>query len=240
MRRRFCTTCCLLGSILLLTGCGKVANITEAESDQIAEVIAASVLKYDANYGDVLEYDESVLEVTPTPMPTPEPVEEPEADSTPASNSQSGGDEQQTTGDAPSVALSADFSSVIGESGYQVIPAGCELVQEYQDAFSDLSAPKGKSILVVKFQVKNTQSKTVKANLLEKRISYKATIDGTDIRPLYTIASNDLQYYNEKIGAGKKKTAVLLFEVDKGQSSWEKLTIMAKSQDAEATVAIPQ
>lgn len=245
MRKHIYACSALLFCAIVTAGCAHVPDLTEEQNNQIAEYMAASLLKYDENYDAVLEYDESVLEITPTPVPTPTP--EPEQTQTPQEGTEP---EQGTvTGDgtetaATPVVLSKDLSSVFGSDEYVVTADSAELVgRRYEDIYNTtVEAAEGKQLMVVTFKIKNTGSSSAKLDMTSKErkknpIKFTASVGGNTITPLSTIVSNDLQYYKGEIPAGKSRSAVLLFEVDKDTDVSE-LTVAASNEDTQAAMAL--
>lgn len=198
---------------LVMTGCG-VKELTEMENDKIAEYIAASLLKYDANYEDSLEYDKTLLEPTPAPTPTPAPVVTPEPAEGKNGSSTAGGD---VVTPEPELSASKDFSDIFEAMGCNVKLKGFEVVSSYNTDYSVLEpSKKGTQLLIVKCQVTNTSGASKKISL-DNSISYEVEMDeGEYAKPLLTMTlTNDLQNFEEKIGAGKSKDAVLVFETTK-------------------------
>lgn len=243
MKKRIYALSVLFICILFSAGCSSsVPELSNEQNNQIAEYIAASLLKYDANYDAVLEYDESVLDITPTPVPTeePEPSQEPQGSGESVNQQpEEGTGAAAATASAVSV-IAEDFSSVLGGGKYVVAAKGMEVMKHYDDPYTDVDAMEGMKLLVVTFQIKNTSNSTIHVNMLDSDspVVFTASVAGSAVKPLYTFVSNDLRYYSGKIPAGKSRSAVLLFEVSKDVDVSD-VTVIAEGGDKQAAVAVP-
>lgn len=239
MKKRIYALSTLFICILFSTGCGSVPELSNEQNNQIAEYIAASLLKYDANYDAVLEYDESILDITPTPVPTeePEPAQEPQGSGEPLVSQTPG--EGTEAAAATAAVIAKDFSSVLGSGQYVVTAKGMEVMKHYDDPYADVDAMEGMKLLVVTFKIKNTSDGTIHVNMLDpdNPVAFTASVAGSAVKSLYTVVSNDLRYYNGKIPAGKSKSAVLLFEVGKDVDVSD-VTVIAQGGDKQAAVAV--
>ena len=85
--------------------------------------------------------------------------------------------------------------------------------------YAAITPKAGKKLAVVYFKVSNDTGKAKKVALDGKSVDIQLYLNGkSEGRPLLSIADGDMQTFNEKIGAGKKKRkkqGVLLFEIDK-------------------------
>lgn len=247
MRKHIYACGILLFCAIITAGCAHVPDLTDEQNNQIAEYMAASLLKYDENYDAVLEYDESILEITPTPVPTPEPeqTQAPQESTEPVSGEGSEG-ETAAAATPAAMSLSKDLSSVFGNDGvslYTVTADSAELAgRRYKDTLAAVEAAEGRQLMVVTFKIKNTADSSVKLDMTDKEhrknpIKFTASVGGNTLTPLPTILSNDLQYYKGEIPAGKSRSAVLLFEVDEGTDT-DGLTVTASNADTQAAMAV--
>lgn len=239
VKKRIYALSTLFLCILFSTGCGSVPELSNEQNNQIAEYMAASLLKYDANYDAALEYDESILDITPTPVPTeePEPTKEPQSSDEPLTQPVSGGEASASATTAAVIAK--DFSSVLGSNQYVVTAKSMEIMKHYKDAYTEVDAMEDMRLLVVTFMIKNTSESEIRVNMLDpdNPVNFTASVGGSAVKPLYTLVSNDLRYYKEKIPAGKSRSAVLLFEISKDADVLD-VTVTAASGDKHATVAV--
>lgn len=210
MKKRWIVT--VITTAVVLSGCGKIPDLDDINRDMEAEYMAGALLKYDKNNNDVLDYDRSVLRVTPTPVPTRKPVsvtKEPFATAGPAG--------QDSFGD-PDTAQTVSPQEVFNLKQVDIKMMSAEQKNTYGSADAAISAHKEKSLLIVHFRIKNQAASGQKVNLMKKQLQYTLQADGETIGvPLMTILKNDLQYYKEKMASGRSSEAVLIFEVDKKQ-----------------------
>lgn len=232
MRKQFCLTA--LAVCVLLSGCTNVPDLSRVHSSMEAEYMAGLMLKYDANYEDMLDYDRSVLKPTPTPQPTRKP--EPESqdskgdDKAGAASSGSSGDGQTT-----SVVTMEELGQI---QGVKLVRGSYSLQNDYGTAFLTVTAPKGKKLLIAKLRLKNTGSSPQKVDMTKEEISFSLEIDGDKtISPKQTLLEEDLRFYHGKIAAGKSKETVLVFEVDASQKV-KKAVLNVKKGNRTAQLAL--
>lgn len=212
MRKRFCLTA--LAVSMLLSGCTNVPDLSMAYNNMEAEYMAGLMLKYDANYEGMLDYDRSVLKPTPTPQPTRKPA--PESQSSTGSSVNG-----STMPDSGSDSQTVDVVTMkeLGEiQGVTMVQGSYSLQKNYGSDFLMVTARKGKKLLVAKIRLKNTSSSQRSVDMTKEEISYSLEING-DVAgsPMQTLLREDLKFYHEKIAPGKSKEAVLIFEVDASQ-----------------------
>lgn len=227
-------TATVLAASILLTGCTSVPDLSQLNQDIEAEYIAGVLLKYDKNYDHALKYDRSLLKPTPAPTRTPAPT---------AMKLATGGaiEVHNTTGtavgqkpDRESVSLSQMYSI----KGVEVIQGSYAIKNSYGSSFAPVTAGRGKKLIVIHFRIKNTTSRKKRVDLSADNLSYQLEIDGKTMKsPLLSIVKGDLQYFNQKVGAGNSKPAVLLFEVNKLQKI-KNANMIVSDERHSATVAI--
>lgn len=228
MKKKLCVL--TLAAAVVLTGCTQVPDLSNVDNNLAAQYVADTLLKYDKNYDDSLDYDHSILWATPTPAPTPTPV--PTPTQMPSSDEQesAGGDGASVTNTMKSVSL----SDVFGVQGVKVKAGAYRVKSSYGSAYASYTAKKGNKLVVVNFTVSNTAAKSKKVNFSEKKIAAELISGEKSLgSPLLTIIEGDLQTFNEKIDAGKKKQGILIFEVAKSvKLSDVKLHFVKGSEEA--------
>ena len=210
MRKAFCAA--VLSVAILLTGCSSGPDLSRFNNDLEAEYIAGTLLKYNADYEGMLEYDRSILDVTPTPVPTPTlaPTATPAGESGTETSTGEGGEEIQQ--------IPVSLDEISPAEGISLTQESYEIKQSYGSDFATVEAGKGKKLLVVKFRVKNTTSKKKTVNLADSAISYRLEMDCDYVAtPLQTIIQGDMQYLAGSIPAGKSREGVLIFSIPKSQ-----------------------
>ena len=196
-------------SMFGLTGCANSIRLTEKENGIVAEYLAGVLLSQQKSYEQVL------IEPSPSPTPTPEPTKAPEPTKKPTQTSGSG---NSGNGHSSNIQANADFTEVIGMKNIAIEYTGYDMVNSFSDEYFSLDASKGKQLLVMKFDVKNSSKKPVKLQLADANIQYQLDIDaGTMIKPQLTFMLNDLRYIDLEIGSKETKETILIFEVPKKQ-----------------------
>lgn len=226
----------LAAALMGLTGCGG-PDLNDKQTSEAAEYMAGLILKYDLGYTDTLVYPESTEE--------PGEPEDPSATGAPAESAAPGtqegdgtsgqGGDGKESGDTDTT--SGDFAKVLGLKDVKVSFRTSSIVKEYSSKNESsyvVYAPKGQRLAVVTLNLKNNAKKDKKIYLTELGAEYRLQLeDGTSATAEITAISNDLNFLNTKIKAGKGSSAVLLFTVpDTTKSLAGELTISAGEQTA--------
>jgi len=105
------------------------------------------------------------------------------------------------------------------------------MVNSFSDEYFSLDASKGKQLMVIKFNVKNTSKNATKLQLTDAEIQYQLDIDmGTIVKPQLTFILNDLRYIDLEIGGKETKEAIVIFEVPKKQEMKTANLIISKDE----------
>lgn len=213
MKKRFCIT--ILVMAVVMTGCASGPDLSRVHRNMEAEYLAGLLLKYDADYDEMLDYDRSILNPTPTPVPTRKPVNKPT--NTASGGTVTGGQSASDSDDGQQKTyISLDEMGDI--QGITISQQTYELKGSYGSNFAVVSPQEGNRLLIVKFRLKNGNSRTKQVNMSNANMSYSLEIDGQNMgTPLKTMLPNDLQFFRDKISAGKSQEAVLIFEISKKQ-----------------------
>lgn len=215
MRRKICIIA--LSVATLLAGCGTdVPDLSRVDNNVAAQYVADALLRGDKHYDESLDYDHSILEPTPTPEPTPAPTAKPGEDGKSGDDAQGSGKGGQDGQEAPQVS-NVSLSELYGISGVTIEQGTYEVKSSYSIAKGASVIPeKGKKLAVAYFKISNDAGKAKKVSLVGKNVDMQLYLNGESAgRLLPSIVPEDLQNFNEKIGSGKKKQGVLLFEIDK-------------------------
>lgn len=212
MKRRIIASIITAASAVFLTSCAtQVPELSKFDNDKAAEYMAGEMLKYDADYAYALDYDRSILQATPTPAPTKVPVATPEPEN-------SSDHPEGAPGDIPEEPTIQEVSSaeIFGIPGLDIQFVSANVKASYGKGYESIVASKGKELLIIKFQVKNTGQEALAVNLFKQKLDYTFT-QGEQVRSAErTAAKGDLQYLKTNLAPGKSKQGVLIFEVDKG------------------------
>lgn len=243
MRRKLCIIA--LTTAAILGGCGTdVPDLSNVDNNIAAQYMADALLRNDKHYEESLDYDHSILEATPTPEPTEAPTPVPEEVS--QGTTGGSGDTQGTPGasvddgNAQGQSVSnVSLSDIYGIPGVTVKQTSYELKNTYgSGGYAVVPQGKGRKLVVVHFQISNENSKAKEVNLEGKEVAAQLYINGEGAgTPLQSIADGDLQFFHTKIGAGKKKQGVLLFEVDKS-AKISSLEVKFTRGNSQASVAV--
>jgi len=210
---------CMLG----LTGCVRMVEITDEESETIARTAAWLLFKYDNNYTENLVTP--VLTMTPTPVPTATPTPVPdEQESTNAPVQETTKTEQDDTVSLPE--FNSSFEEVIGTEKIRFTYEGYELYDSYTfDSFSVEPKTPGNCLMLVFLQLQNMSTESARVNVLELQPKCRLYADVTkQMVPKRTVLLNDFQYLVAEIPTGESYNSVLVFEVEKDFSP-EKLDL---------------
>ncbi len=219
---------------MLLCGCASEPqyNLTDAESDAIAQYSAYLLLKYDKNkraerklldkkeleaiYNEGNEVTEAV---TPTPtssepdVTTPTPTEEPKVTDTPEPT-------PEITPEPKNLAES--LTKLYGKDDFTVEYGYYKLSSRYvENEYSVITPKDGEQVLALYFLIKNTSKETKKFVSKDSKVSYFLHCDNGDVLgPQICALPNDIQFLNDDIAAGGSYDAVLLFFVNEEEKTY--------------------
>lgn len=220
---------------LSLTGCIQKYEVTEEESNAIAEYMAGMLLKYNYSYKESLLPKEEVAKDSAsnfdtTASDTVEVVDKSEV------KENEDKVEEKVSKDQTSL------SKVIGVSGFSIEYTSYKLVDSYpEDPVNEgfyLAHNDGYQYLVASFKVKNTSDSKKEINLIKSDIDYQLKVNGsTKYEPALTLLDNDLKYLDEVIGAGKSRDVVLVFKIS-SKIEIKDITLTATKENKTVTIAI--
>lgn len=233
MKKRFCIAVLVIA--VMLTGCSNGPNLSRVHRNMEAEYMAGLLLKYDADYDGMLEYDRSILNPTPTPEPTRKPATPSSSATGSAASSNKGPGGGADDSQVKSYMSLEEMGTV---QGITLSQESYELKGSYGSSFAVVNPEQGNRLLVVKFRLKNGNSKMKKVNMSKEDLSFSLEIGGQNVgAPEKTMLPNDLQFYRSKIAAGKSQEAVLIFEISKSQKVEDaNLYISAGSKNAQVSL----
>ena len=226
----------VLAFAMLLCGCASEPqyNLTDKESDAIAQYCAYLLLKYDKNktaerklldkkeLEKIYEAENEITEaVTPTPpttepdTPTPTPTEAPEVTDTPAPT-------PETTPEPQNLAES--LTELYGKDDFTVEYGYYKLTDQYVENEFSVITPKqeGERVLALYFLIKNVSKNSKKFVSKDSNVSYFLYCDNGDVLgPQICALPNDIQFLNDEIAAGGSYDAVLLFFVNNDEKTYK-------------------
>lgn len=230
---------CLLACTVLLTGCFEVRELEENQQDLIAEYSAGIMLKYSKDYRKRLVFEDDMKGATPGPtaeavdVATEAPAEETESPETKSDNGKKESEQPQFK----EVAL----KDLIHISGMDISYKGHEFCHSYPKGNVEykLTAKDGEKLLVLKFQIKNTTTKKIKASLMKRSIIYNLDLDGTPYQPTIVIQANGgLNYLQTSLQAGEAQEALLVYDVPKENANPSSATLSVEDGDSASKIKI--
>lgn len=209
-------------SACMLTGCiDSMPDMTEEQSELVAEYAADMLLKYSPNYHYRIADEEEVASAE-AEMETSQEEETMQEESQPSQDlSQTGSGETVSVGAETSVEDGAeyDLAAFFGMDQFSIMYASCEITDAYPNAESgvgfSVTAPQGYNLLVLHFDVENLGEEAAQCDLFDQ-IS-KVTVNVNDagyVQALSTLLTNDLTTYMEDIPAGEVADAVVVVPVE--------------------------
>ena len=222
----------------MLTGC-LMKDLTEEEEAQISEYAATLLLKYDANYKNLLW--ETTAEEEPEEE---EPIEElPSEEEQPDETVSGSAVAADTLGEDPEE-ISQGLAEIFCLSGIDIQYTGCEFVKSFppngKQGYS-IQAGDGKKLLIVKLQIKNTTSEPATVDLLSGMPSFRIRFNEEEVVAKMTIILEDFSTMAEEIPAGAAVEKVLVGEVSENFSEQiEKLSIMTRFNENTSVTSLVQ
>jgi len=209
-------------SACMLTGCiDSMPDMTEEQSELVAEYAADMLLKYSPNYHYRIADEEEVASAE-AEMETSQEEETMQEESQPSQDlSQTGSGETVSVGAETSVEDGSeyDLAAFFGMDQFSIMYASCEITDAYPNAESgvgfSVTAPQGYNLLVLHFDVENLGEEAAQCDLFDQ-IS-KVTVNVNDagyVQALGTLLTNDLTTYMEDIPAGEVADAVVVVPVE--------------------------
>ncbi len=240
---------------LLLTGCAQLTELSDKQSDVIAEYMAGSVLRYTDNYMEGLIYpDENANKKTAdkntssataadTAKDTGSDVNNNETNSSSQNENVSDKDASvkdnstANTAKEPSSLTYQEFYKILSNNNYQVKYSGYKFYDSYaqRNDYFTLQPSSGSKLLVVSFKVSNIAKKAVTLDLGQLHIGYKLHLaNGKTYKPMVTLLDTDLNYIDYTLKSGKSDVAVLVFDVPENvNKSGLALSISLNGQNTE-------
>lgn len=220
---------------MFLVGCEKVVELTDEETQLIAEYAAELLLKYDINYVDRIdegnqkaeEMSSEALEKfingeTTTSNATTEENTKEEV-TTEQSEGTNRHESESETGDAgteeePVIGTEQDIAVIAGIEGAKITFWEHFVADKYPDTeeqgdFIHLEASQGYRLLVLKFNVENLTDDVLAVNMIDKELDYRLVCNGTSAKPMLTILMDDLGTLETNVEPGVPQEAVLVFQI---------------------------
>lgn len=196
-------------SVLSLTGCADIKNLSEEQENEIAEYAAGVLLQNSDKYPYRL-ITKKEKEVTETPTPTSAAAQ--------ASDAPQESQPEQTAATPEDSQKEVSLDDLYHLKGVSISYTSYRLADKYGS--SQVRAEQGKKLLVAEFSLKNNSGAKKKVKLIDRRkITYQLNVDGTTYSPQISLLENQLDYLEATIAKGKSQKAVLVFQVDKNATN---------------------
>lgn len=197
-------------AVFALGGCMDVKDMTEEESDMVAEFSAGVLLRYSDTYQWRLITKEqrqaaADAEASAAPEETASPSEEPQDTDNPA--------EGGASDDGP-VYQDVSLDDVYRLSGVKVSFSDAWACKKYKNIQVPLDSDE--RLLVVAFKLRNTSSKKRTVNLTKRDFDYPLEIDGATYQlGINLLEGNDMNFLKLSLAPGKAEKAVLVYNIPK-------------------------
>lgn len=229
----------------LMTGCvDQMPDMTQEQTDLIAEYAANLLLKYSPNYNYKIVDTQELEEITEM---TEEALEESTEKSTETKEEQTAQESQTQvqeteTGEAqqniftPQEAKIAEFMDI---ENFEIEYVSYEVANAYPQGTSGfaVSAPKDKMLLILHYNVSNVSEAKATCELLEKEASVYVNINDTGYREtMNTLLVNDFASYVEEFNGKETKDVVSVIAIPKETKEIESLELQIRFSNQEITV----
>ena len=221
MMRKLCVLVSLL-FILSLTGCAVEYNLSEQDTNLVAESMAGLLLKYDINYSEQalsLPKTEAPVDVLPDAS-SDDMVDEDKVDNETTDIIDEGklSEVEQSNIDEP-VIQEFSMTEVLGDTNFDIQYKEHGLYPTYPSddvkTYFSLTPSKGKQLLVLTFSVKNITDESQSLNLMDSKVRFVLNInDSKTVNPLYTVLENSLMFIDLEIDSQREEEVILVFEID--------------------------
>lgn len=225
----------MLACATLLTGCGSKYNLTETQSDMVAEYAAQILLKYSPQYEEVTDSLEATTGGQEEDITTQAPASTVQQDTT----------SEEEPKENEQVEYVKDISDLFGFKDMGVTYNKYEFTTSYpkqssQDVFTYVNASEDSKLLVVEFTITNKGNQKQTYDFLKKEVSYQLKYnDERGVAPMLTMLRDDMTTMKVTL-AGKKKTkGVLVFEMsDKYAKNTKSLVLSATTDGVTKDISI--
>jgi len=237
-------------SAVLLTGCvDSMPELTDEQSDIIAEYAAGLLLKYSPNYNYKIASEEEVaaaMAAASVEAPEPETEQEQEAETDQAQTEQetdqgSLSPETQDAGaEQVQPAADLDFAAELGIDDLIIRYQSFEICNSYPQDNTGFSvdAAQGKKLLVMHFDLEGLPEEDVDCNLFDYDIKMRVNINDTvSAMVLTTLIPNDLASYMDVVKAGEIVDVVAVAEID-DMTEQEIQTLVLRAASGVQTCAV--
>lgn len=244
----------------LLTGCvDHMPEMTQEQSDLIAEYASDLLLKYSPNYEYRLAEEELVVEMLTEEQSeeTTESVTEEvetqetqkiekesihvESDIEMTQESEETHEVEETQQELPRIS-EVNLAEMFGLDGLSISYDSYEICTSYpnkpeQSGFT-VSATQNHALLIVHFTVENVSEEKIQCDLFEADVDISMNVNESEDKSLMsTLLTNDITTFIEIIDASEKQEIVAVVEIDAAEEL-ESLTMKISGENVNQTVLI--
>lgn len=242
----------------LLTGCvDYMPEMTQEQSDLIAEYSADLLLKYSPNYEYRLADEELIVEESTEWMSEESSIVteetatvEPEADKTETIHVETDVEEemeseeiQETTEpiELPSI-TEIDLAQIFELEGVEFVYDSFEICASYpnkpESSGFTVSATEDNALLIVHFTLENVSSDDVQCDLFDAGVDISLDVNDSGMKPLMnTLLTNDITTFIEKMDGSEKQDVVAVLEMKAGEEV-ESLAMEISGKDVSQKIKI--
>jgi hypothetical protein len=202
----------LMVATLVLTGCVQQVELTDQESEIIANYAAYVTLQHDKNYNKILVETSSEL----TEQADAAMTEEGQMDA-PITDSTNTLPEEMAEGEEAE-AENKDIASTLNLEGFQITYEGFEYAKQYSDPAQEdgyiANSLDNSEFIIMKFKVENLTDEAKNCDVLSLSPRLKVSINGEEpVKTYGSLLNNDLSTLFNEIGAHETMDVVILVEV---------------------------
>ena len=215
-------------SACMLTGCvDYMPDMTEEQSELVAEYAADLLLKYSPNYQYRIADEEQLAQAQSQEESTQEETSAQEESASEGSSetTQETAAESSTDGSTVETQTSVedgaeyDLASFVGMDSFTIRYQSCEVTDSYPNVDTgsgfSVTAPQGNNLLILHFDIKNISEETQECNLFDQISKVRVNVNDAGYKQaLSTLLTNDFTTYMEEIPAGETSDVVVAVAVE--------------------------
>ena len=240
MKRNWILCFVLAVSVISLAGCAGVKDMTEEQSDLVAEYAAGVLLRYSDKYERrLITKDRRAAQEKEEGGPTASP---PVATPTATSGAEATATSSRADSDSPEMTASpvpeVSLDDLYQLNGIKVSYDSCRFTKRYGS--SQIRADKGQTLFIVTFALKNVSGAGKSVSLMDRRnITYTLDVDGSQYVPGISMLPNGgMDYLDTSIPKGKTEKAVLIFQMDDKKQSASSMTLTIEEGNKKSIVKL--
>lgn len=227
----------LIVSMISLTGCMDVKNMSEEKTGLVAEYAAGVLLRYSDKYEYRLITKEQLAKQEKESEETSAPAEStvtPTVSPAPDGSGTPGEAQEPEVSEVPEVSLDELYQL----KGITVSYDSCRFTKRYGN--TEIRAMDGETLFVVTFALKNVSGAGKKVSLMDRRdIQYTLDVDGNQYFPGVNMLPNGgLNYLETTIKKGKTEKAVLIFRMDQDRTSASSANLTIEENNKKTSIKL--